>query len=243
MWLTSAWLRTLHLMTLSSSFLRKTKLHIDHHHGCGSLCWVLLSWPCHCPPLLHCCTRKSSAPVVGHIEYQWGHLRLKLHCHVCSHQGSHVIILWICAHLEYAILDLRLLSILAVLHLAFLRCSFAAVEALRLRSVVVRLITSAAASLKTFDGSVFTAFFHDIGPHPAPSLQGSPAPTQWPCHDPPWVLLICLPPSNFTSYTVQLDLLDRKSRVVMRAHAMHVISLAFSSASAYKFTCTKNTRG
>ena len=37
--------------------------------------------------------------------------------------------------------------------------------------------------------------------------------------------------------------LDRKLRVVMRAHAMLVISLAFSSASTRKFTCTKNTRG
>ena len=37
--------------------------------------------------------------------------------------------------------------------------------------------------------------------------------------------------------------LDRKSRVVMRAHAMRAISLAFNSASTRKFTCTKNTRG
>ena len=119
------------------------------------------------------------------MEYQRGHLKLELHCHVCSHQGSYVIILWICTYLEYAILDLKLLSILAVLHLAFLRWSFAAVEALRLRSVVVHLIASAAASLKILDGSVFTAFFHAVGPHPAPSLQRSPAPAQRPCHDPP----------------------------------------------------------
>ena len=68
---------------------------------------------------------------------------------------------------------------------AFLRCNFATVEALRLRSVMVHLIASAAASLKTLDGSVFTAFFHAIGPHPAPSLHRSPAPAQQPCHDPP----------------------------------------------------------
>ena len=37
--------------------------------------------------------------------------------------------------------------------------------------------------------------------------------------------------------------LDRKSRVVMHAHAMCVISLAFSSASAHKFTCTKILAG
>ena len=34
---------------------------------------------------------------------------------------------------------------------------------------------------------------------------------------------------------------DRKSLVVMPAHAMFVISLAFSSASTRKFICTKNT--
>ena len=48
----------------------------------------------------------------------------------------------------------------------------------------------------------------------------------------------------YTSSTVQLDLnLERISRVVMHAHAMHVISLAFSSASTRKFICLKNTHG
>ena len=46
-----------------------------------------------------------------------------------------------------------------------------------------------------------------------------------------------------SSYGTARFKLDRKSRVVMRAHAMRVISLAFSSASTRKFTCTKNTRG
>ena len=48
--------------------------------------------------------------------------------------------------------------------------------------------------------------------------------------------------SNLIYSTARFKL-DRKSRVVMRAHAMRVISLAFSSASTRKFTCTKNTCG
>ena len=44
-------------------------------------------------------------------------------------------------------------------------------------------------------------------------------------------------------YSTDQFKLDRKLRVVMRAHAMHVISLAFSSVSTRKFTCTKNTHG
>ena len=53
-------------------------------------------------------------------------------------------------------------------------------------------------------------------------------------------LAIC---NHAVSYGTVRFKLDRKSRVVMRAHAMRVISLAFSSASTRKFTCTKNTRG
>ena len=108
-------------------------------------------------------------------------------------------------YMEYAILELKLLSTAVALYRAFLRCSFAAAVALRLRSVSVRLMTSAAASLKTLDGSVWTAFCHVVGPHPAPSLQRSPAPAHRPCHDPAWLLLICFPPSNLLRMCIQLS--------------------------------------
>ena len=82
-------------------------------------------------------------------------------------------------------LELKLLLILVAL-CAFLRCSFAAAVALHLRSVVVRLITSAATILKTFDGSVFMDFCHAASPHLAPSVQRSSAPAAHkPCHDSP----------------------------------------------------------
>ena len=94
------------------------------------------------------------------------------------------IIIEMYTYLEYAILELKLLSTAVVLCRAFVRCSFAAAVALRLRSMLVCLIASAATSLKTLDGSVWTAFCHAVGPHPAPSLQRSPAPAHRPCHDP-----------------------------------------------------------
>ena len=87
----------------------------------------------------------------------------------------------VCTYLEYAILELKLSSTAVVLRRAFLRCCFAAAVALRLRSLSVRLIASVAASLKTSDGSLWTAFCHVVGPHPAPSLQRSPAPAHLPC--------------------------------------------------------------
>ena len=78
--------------------------------------------------------------------------------------------------LEYAILEIKLLSTEVVLYRAFLRCSFAAAEALRFRSLSVHFTALAAASLNTSDGSVHTAVFHIDGPHPAPSLHRRPAP-------------------------------------------------------------------
>ena len=98
--------------------------------------------------------------------------------------------------LEYAILEIKLLSTEVVLYCAFLRCSFAAVEALCFQSLSVRFTALAAASLSTSDGSVLTAVFHIYGPHPAPSLHRRPAPAHRPPHDPDLLLLICLPPSN-----------------------------------------------
>ena len=80
------------------------------------------------------------------------------------------------ACLEYAILEVKLLSTVVVLYLALLRCSFAAGSPLRFRSLSVRLMALAAESLKMSDGSVLTAFVHNVGPHPAPSLQRRPAP-------------------------------------------------------------------
>ena len=76
-------------------------------------------------------------------------------------------------YLEYASLELKLY---VVLYRAFLRCNLTATVALRLQSISVCLMASAAASLKMSDISVWTAFCHVVGPHPAPSLQCSPAP-------------------------------------------------------------------
>ena len=78
--------------------------------------------------------------------------------------------------LEYAILEIKLLSTEVVLYRAFLHCSFAAAEALCFRSLSVCFTVSAVASLNTLDGSVHTAFFHIDGSHPAPSLHHRPAP-------------------------------------------------------------------
>ena len=108
-------------------------------------------------------------------------------------------------YLEYAILELKLSSTAAVLYRAFLRCYFAVAVALRLRSLSVCLMASVAASLKTSDGSLWTAFCHIVGPHPALSLLRSPAPAHRPCHDPAWLLLICFPPSNLLCMCIQLS--------------------------------------
>ena len=116
-----------------------------------------------------------------------------------------IIIIEIYTYLEYAILELKLASIVVALYRAFLRCSFAAAVALRLRSLLVCLIALDAASLNTLDGSVWTAFCHVVGPHPAPSLQRRPAPAHRPCHDPAWLLFICLPPSNLLRMCIQLS--------------------------------------
>ena len=92
---------------------------------------------------------------------------------VCN--GNNTWIVFTC--LEYAILEIKLLSTEIVLYRAFLHCSFTAAEALRFRSLSVRLTASAAAaSLNTFDVSVHTAFFHIDGPHLATSLHRRPAP-------------------------------------------------------------------
>ena len=82
-----------------------------------------------------------------------------------------IIIIEIHTYLEYAILELKLASIVVALYRAFLRCSFAAAVALYFRSLLVHLIALAAASLNTLEGSVWTVFCHVVGPHPAPSLQ------------------------------------------------------------------------
>ena len=116
-----------------------------------------------------------------------------------------IIIIEIYTYLEYAILELKLPSTAVALYRAFLRCSFAAAVALRLRSLLVRLIALAAAILNTLDGSVWTALSHAVGPHPAPSLQRRPAPAHRPCHDPAWLLFICLPPSNLLRMCIQLS--------------------------------------
>ena len=104
----------------------------------------------------------------------------------------------------YPILELKLTSIAVALYCAFLHSSFAAAVALHLQSLLVRLIALAAANLNTLDGSVWTAFCHVVGAHPAPSLQRRPAPAHQPCHDPAWLLFICLPPSNLLCTCIQL---------------------------------------
>ena len=56
--------------------------------------------------------------------------------------------------------------------------------------------------------------------------------------------LVSLPYPRYQSmYGTARFKLDRKSCEVMRAHAMRVISLTFSSASTHKFTCTKILAG
>jgi len=109
------------------------------------------------------------------------------------------------AYLEYAILAVKLLSTAAVLYRALLRCNFAAGLTLRFRSLSVSLIALAADSLKMSDGSVSTTFAHNVGPHPAPSLQCRPAPAHQPSHEPAWLLLICFPPSNLLLMCIQLS--------------------------------------
>ena len=79
-------------------------------------------------------------------------------------------------YLECAILELKLSSTAAVLYRAFLHCCFAVAVVLRLLSLSVCLMALVAANLKTSDGSLWTAFCHIVGPHPAPSLLCSPAP-------------------------------------------------------------------
>ena len=56
-----------------------------------------------------------------------------------------------------------------------------------------------------------------------------------------FAILLCILDSWI--YGIAQFKLDRKSRVVMRAHVMRVISLAFSSVSTRKFTCTKILAG
>ena len=124
-----------------------------------------------------------------------------------------IIIIEIYTYLEYAILELELTSIAVVLYHAFSHSSFAAAVALRLQSLLARLIALAAANLNTLDGSVWTAFCHVVGAHPAPSLQRRPAPAHQPCHDPAWLLFICLPPSNLLCTCIQLSV-----RFVVKLH-------------------------
>ena len=77
--------------------------------------------------------------------------------------------------------------------------------ALCLWSLLVHLIISAAASLNTLDGSMWTAFCHVVGPHPAPSLQRRSAPAHWPCQNPAWLLFTCFLPSNLLRMCIQLS--------------------------------------
>ena len=83
----------------------------------------------------------------------------------CGHywwRGSHIS----CSN---SIIHSRVPIAVALYH-TFLHCSFVTAAALRLRSFLMRLIALAAASLNALDGSVWTAFCHVVGLHPAPSL-------------------------------------------------------------------------
>ena len=95
--------------------------------------------------------------------------------------------------------------IAVALYYTFLHCSFVTAVALRLWSFLMHLIALAATSLNALDGSVWTAFCHVVGLHPAPSLQRRSAPAHRPCHDPAWLLFICLPPSNLLRTYIQLS--------------------------------------
>ena len=105
--------------------------------------------------------------------------------------------------MAYAILEFKLIFSAVALYCAFLCYSFAAAVAVCLWSLLVHLVTSAAASLNILDGSVWTAFCYVADSYPAPSLQRRPAPAHGPCHGPAWFLFIYLPPSNLLHMCIQ----------------------------------------
>ena len=145
------------------------------------------------------------------ISFSWsagisvGTSSTSLHHHVCNHIVTVITAIYMTneACLEYTILEVKLLSTAAVLYL--LCCRFAAGSALRFQSISVHLMALVAESLKTSDGSVLTAFVHDVGPHPVPSLQCRPVPAHRPSHEPAWLLLICFPPSHLLLMCIQLS--------------------------------------
>ena len=122
----------------------------------------------------HACSHKVTISILyflSHYKVVFIGIKKKL-AHLSTNKDCSIEI----TYLNYAILELMLLSTAVALYCAFLHCSFAAAVILCLQSLSVRLMASAVASLKTLDSLLWTAFCHVVVPHPAPSLQHSPDP-------------------------------------------------------------------